>query len=149
MAVWQNLIIQLGISALVVFAGFKIAMVLIEKWSTGDAARTKVVQDGFTAITARHDEVLRTMNEHQTAETKVLVELAGKINGIGIQIATALELTPVHGIPKAEIDPATVHDEDPTPTEIPHPRVVGAGGPRQPRPASSPGEWGPMRPKKA
>jgi hypothetical protein len=102
---WTNLIIQLGISGLIVFAGFKISMKLIDHWARGDAERTKNIGEGFVAITSRHEMVMQTINEHQASELQVLNGLAMAIQRVESRVDTVLDLTPIRGIRQLQPQP--------------------------------------------
>lgn len=166
MAVWQNIIIQLGISALIVFAVFKIAMLLINKWAERDAARTKTIEDGFRAITdahadvlkqtndnhlalvsqqhANHATVMRIMNEHQQQELELIAKFRIDLNRLDSKMSTALDLTPVGGTPR--IDPNVIVDKS-----IDEPTTPVDRPPVKPRAQSVPGipravtEYGPFQ----
>lgn len=147
---WSNIIIQLGISALVLYVVYRIAILLITRWAENDKQRIKVVSDGFTSITSSHEKMVETFNEshraivdlvnfHQQTELQILKNHEAALTGLDIKIATALDLTPVRGIPRAEVVAGTIESEDDTPTPVERP----------PRAASHPGTaWGPVRPQK-
>lgn len=129
---WVNLIIQLGISGLVVFAGFKIAILLITRWSqaetertkafaTAEQARTSEIAAGFRADTMAHQELAKYMNQ----QTSILGRLEGKIDA-------AFDLTPVRGIKEYSMRTVEVTDselvvaakEEEASSTIVEPRVV-------------------------
>jgi len=97
-AQWQQLIIQLGISGLIVFVGYRIAMRLIDRWTqtesertkvwaTAEDARTKTIQDGFKSDIDAHNEITKAI----TKQVSVLSRLEGKVDA-------AFDLTPVRGV---------------------------------------------------
>lgn len=47
---YEQLILQLGVCGAVIWAVVKLGVVFIERWSTAEAARTKVLADGFAAM---------------------------------------------------------------------------------------------------
>jgi hypothetical protein len=125
-SLWANLIIQLGIAGLVVFAGFKIAILLINRWSQAESERTKQLGEsevartqeiaaGFRADTEAHREMASYMNQ----QTSILSRLEGKFDA-------AFDLTPVRGIKEyavrsVEVAAAGLVEEG---SSIPEPRVV-------------------------
>jgi hypothetical protein len=143
-SLWANLIIQLGISGLVVFAGYKVAILLINRWTqmegerskafaTAEQARTAEIAEGFRADTSAHRELAKYMNE----QTQILSRLEGKFDA-------AFDLTPVRGV--KEYVTRTVEVADPGLESLapsipePLPRVV--------IPRKTPTEYGPTkRPK--
>jgi hypothetical protein len=143
---WSNLIIQLGISALVLFVGYQIAMKLIDKWSEGDAKRTEYIQEGFKADISAHQEITKTM--------QVLANQFFRVEG---KLDTVLDLTPVRGIsridpmdaiPQPRRTPSVILEEaasgekpeDVTPTDRPPPQPLPP--PKQPRASSVGGMYG-------
>lgn len=90
---WENLIVQLGISGLVVYVGFKVAMKLIDKWSQGDSERTQAIKEGFAADIAAHNEITKTMIAMQSQMSRT----EGKLDIV-------LDLTPVRALHAAQID---------------------------------------------
>ncbi len=114
MDIW-NLGASLGIGGLIAIGFYKIAMVLIRVWTTGDAARTKVIGDGFKAITDSHaalievvrdqgERMLAAMNDHRRYIDASFSNIDKSINALEVRVSTALDLTPVRGIPKAELE---------------------------------------------
>lgn len=114
MDIW-NLGASLGIGGLIAIGFYKIAMVLIRVWTTGDAARTKVIGDGFKAITDSHAaliDVVRDQAQEQTAAANdqrryidaTFANIDKSINALEVRVSTALDLTPVRGIPKADLE---------------------------------------------
>lgn len=118
---WQNLIIQLGVSGLIVYGGIRIALLLIDRWSVAEAARTKAITEGFTGLGGKVDL-------HHTADIESHRELGEGIAEIRGKLDEARwyrdEFTPV-GPPPApprrtatpargvrSPRPGTHHDED-------------------------------------
>lgn len=98
MSSWETLIIQLGIAGAVLLLGYKLALVLIEKWSEGDLARTEAhitserertlaIAAGFAQITTSHS---------QLAEQARAIEVG--LERLDAKVATVLDLTPVRGV---------------------------------------------------
>ena len=94
---WNTIIVQLGISALIVFVAYKIGMKLIDHWAKNDAQRTVVIGAGFEAIVARHETTIAVINEHQTSELSVIHSIKEEVRVLTTRIDTALDLTPMHG----------------------------------------------------
>lgn len=122
---WSNLIVQLGISALVLFVVYKIGMVLVVNMRTADsertiamakaeADRTMAIREGFTAVASAQNALVATVTLMQS---QVLASINGmqnqlvsSINGMQNQnyrmegkLDTVLDLTPVRGMMKAEL----------------------------------------------
>src|SRR5574337_838411 len=152
---WGNIIIQLGISSLVLYVVYKIAVLLITRWAENDQKRIKVVGDGFQAITNSHEKMVEALNEshreivnlvnyHQQAELQILKNHEAALVGLDIKVATALDLTPVRGIPRADVVAGTIEtQDDDTPTPVERPTERPARAPSHPGSA-----WGPLRPAK-
>lgn len=118
-SLWAQLILQLGISGLIVFTGFKIAMKLIEQWTKNEAvrtaawtaaeeSRTKVIQDGFRSDIEAHGEITKYIHTHTT----VLSRIEGKIDA-------AFDLTPVKGVRDYETKPSQLSEESAVPRPTP------------------------------
>lgn len=114
MDIW-NLGASLGIGGLIAIGFYKIAMVLIRVWTAGDTARTKVTGDGFKAITDSHAaliEVVResnqamiaAMNDQRRYIDATFANIDKSINALEVRVSTALDLTPVRGVPKIDMD---------------------------------------------
>jgi hypothetical protein len=146
--IWQNIIIQLGISALIVFCFYKIAMVLIEKWAMSDKARTETIGEGFKAITGAHEKVIDTMNAHQQNELGILNEHAKSLAALNSKIDTALDLTPVRGMTRAQLETSGPSSKVIVASDMREDAPSSSGDkPRIPaRAASSPGVYGPKKP---
>jgi hypothetical protein len=138
----ENIIIQLGISALVVlvlgYVGYKIAMKLIDKWAERDAERNKTYEDGFRQITTSHVQVLERVNEnhshvigvinaHQADELEQINNFRIELNRLDQKMSTALDLTPTRGLQLMEPS-ALDRDRDETPVD--RPPVPGVSAPR-------------------
>jgi hypothetical protein len=129
-SLWANLIIQLGISGLVVFAGYKIAILMINHWSQAEAERTKA---GATAEQARTHEIAQgfradveahqVLSGYMNQQTQILSRLEGKFDA-------AFDLTPVRGVKEYSMrtvevsDPGLVVKDDAPSSAIVEPRVV-------------------------
>lgn len=125
---WNTIIVQLGISALIVFVAYKIGMKLIDHWAKNDAQRTVVIGAGFEAIVQRHENTIQVINEHQSNELVVLNDIKTEVKILTTRIDTALDLTPIHGSRGVPIE---IPVEDPPPkraqTEPGKPgRITGA-----------------------
>lgn len=137
---WRQLILQSGISALVLYVAFKIAMKLIDKWSATEEARTKVIGDGFAADIAAHQAIAKTMGEWMVAFTR-----------LETKIDTAFDLTPVHGVRVQAFEQRSVIVDMDDIREEPDLQKTPPQGQKQRRtppqgvPAS--GTYGPKRPK--
>lgn len=169
----ENIIIQLGISALVVlvlgYVGYKIGVLLIQKWAISDAKRTEVYAQGFGQMAASHAAVMKQVNDnhalvlkqvndnhqhtlgvinaHQADELETIREVHLYLAALDSKVSTAMDLTPVRGIPRVE--PSVVLEDNPWERPTPKPRAAtGSGIPRAVT------EYGPMqsrpvqRPKK-
>jgi hypothetical protein len=134
----KDVIVQLGISALVVlvlgYVGYKIAMLLINKWAENDSRRTVAIQEGFKSITATHATVMQTVaenhhhvlsviNAHQADELEVINEFRVELTRLDQKVSTALELTPppmkVPILPNPPPETSTPVDRPP----VKHPRA--------------------------
>ena len=112
-----QLVLQLGIAGAMLFIGWKIATLLIEKWSIAEAARTKEIAEGFARVTGR-------VEAHHTADIQSHGELARGIAEIRGRLDEARwhreEFTPIGPIPQPPMRssglrsprPGTHHDED-------------------------------------
>jgi len=151
---WQTIIIQLGISGLIVYVGFKISMKLIDKWSHGDSERTQAIKEGFAADIAAHQQITITMQA-----------IANQISRTEGKLDTVLDLTPVRELRRIEVSELavqqTVHippkqppsvivdinqldEQEDTPVDRPTPTPH----PKQPRASSVGGMGGVYGPKK-
>lgn len=141
----KSVVLQLGISALVVlvlgFVGYKIAVLLINKWAAGDASRTTAISDGFKSITNGHASVLQTVNDnhehvlsvinkHQQDELEDIGNLRNDMTRLDQKLADVLHFTPVLGVPIPKVildrNVSATGDEGPTPVDRPpikHPRA--------------------------
>jgi hypothetical protein len=138
MATWQNLIIQLGISALVLFVVYRLALKIIGAAREADKERTAqlresdkernaVIAAGFQADTAAHQSIVVVLQGMMTN--------FGRIEG---KLDAALDLTPrpqqVPIMPELAQPSVIVamHDEETTPVDRPKPttptRGVSVGG---------------------
>lgn len=95
---WSNLVIQLGISGLVLYVVFRIGMKLIELQSKtdsertaamakSDSERTEAIRAGFAADIAAHNAITSVMQTMQNQNYRMEAKLD-----------TVLDLTPVRGI---------------------------------------------------
>jgi hypothetical protein len=91
----EQLFLQLGIAGALVFVGWKVSTLLIEKWSVGEAARTKAIAEGFAAITGKVDA-------HHTADLQAHAELGESVANIrGLltrEDSPVKRKTPVRGV---------------------------------------------------
>lgn len=144
----ENIIIQLGISALVVlvlgYVGYKVAVLLINKWANGDAKRTEATQQGFRDLIKQmhenHQHVLSVINAHQADELETINEIRTDHRVLVSRIETALELTPIRGAKRADPDQETPVDRPPVKppraaTGSGIPKVITEYGPFQPKPS--------------
>lgn len=149
---WQNLIVQLGISGLVVYVVFRIGMKLIENMRITDSERTEAIRQGFAADIRAHDAIVNTM----TALGSHFSRVEGKLD-------TMLDLTPVRemrrvtqediasdardAIPKRKIPSVMVDidqlDEDDTPVDR---HGAQSKTPKPQRASSVAGIYGPKKP---
>lgn len=149
---WQNLIVQLGISGLVVYVVFRIGMKLIENMRVTDSERTEAIRQGFAADIAAHHEITKTMSALGNQFSRV----EGKLDSL-------LDLTPVremraahddHGdaiprrkIPSVLVDLNQLDEEDDTPVDRPDRQTPPPKGvQKQSRPSSIAGIYGPKKP---
>lgn len=164
---WSNLIVQLGISALVLFVVFRIGMKLIENNAKSDAARTDAIKDGFAADIAAHQAISSTMQAMQTAVTAAMTGLQNQFYRVEGKLDTVLDLTPVRGLrgieaadlavtpePSVVVDKSLTEDDDTPVDRPPQPQQShDAPGLKKPRPSSVGGVYGiggvpPHKPKR-
>jgi len=142
---WSNIIIQLGVSALVIFVGFKLAMRLIAAWTAAEKERnatlaqaekdrTAAIATGFKALvdsfSADLKDVVATLRQGFSEcrnDTKAIQRIVDRLEGKFDQV---LDLTPVrqmtamhegHREPKVIID-SDLHSEETTPPAGPSPK---------------------------
>lgn len=152
---WQQLIIQLGISALVLYVVFRIFMKLIDHQAKAesdrvlaqakaDSERTLAIREGFAADIAAHNAITTVMQTMQNQNYRMEAKLD-----------TVLDLTPVRGIKRAHMDsdgvpqlrkpPSVIVDmkeleeQENTPVDRPEPHRPA---PKQPRAPSAGGIYG-------
>lgn len=151
----ENIIIQLGISALVVlvlgYVGYKIAVLLINKWAHGDAKRTEEFSNGFRLMAASHERVMQQVNEnhqhvlsvinaHQADELETMQTFRVELNRLDVKISTAMELTP----PPIMIDSAN----EATPVDRPPVKIPPKPPRAQTGPIAYPTQYIQLKPKK-
>lgn len=125
MTSWETLIIQLGVAGAVLLLGYKLALVLINKWSEGDKARTEAhttaerertatIATGFAQITSSHGQ------SHSQIMTLVQ-DIQVSLERLDARVATVMDLTPVHGtrIPKPPAASTPISEEKPEKTTTP------------------------------
>jgi prolyl oligopeptidase PreP (S9A serine peptidase family) len=158
---WTTLIIQLGISGLVLYVAFRIFMKLIDHQAKADSERTiamakaesertQAIREGFAADVAAHNSITMVMQKMQNQNYRMEAKLD-----------TVLDLTPVRGIlreradsdeqvpvkktppPSVIVNMNELDDDDDTPVDRPEqtPRT-----PTQPRASSVAGVYGPKKP---
>jgi hypothetical protein len=110
---WTNLIIQLGISGLVLYVVFRIGMRLIDHQSRtdsertaamakSDSERTEAIRQGFAADIAAHNAITDVMRKMQNQNYRMEAKLD-----------VVLDLTPVRGIARARVDSDGVPTQKP------------------------------------
>jgi hypothetical protein len=138
-ALWQQLIIQLGISGLIVFVGYKIAIKFIEAWSRAEAERTKMtaaaeadrtkaIEAGFRSDIDAHNAIVQVLQRHM----QVLSRVEGKLDA-------AFDYTPVRGQRDYELRERPPDSDPPIPRAIPSRNTPAKGVPSQ-------GAYGPDKP---
>jgi hypothetical protein len=65
---FEQIALQLGVSGAIVYVVWKVATLLIEKWSIAESERTRSIAAGFAAITGKVDQ-------HHTADLRSHQEL--------------------------------------------------------------------------
>lgn len=105
-----NIFVQFGIGGLVLWVGYAIAMKLIDKWALGDAARTKVIEEGFKAITNSHERVLDRIDSNHILMLQQVHTLAIGVNRLDAKISHHFDLTP----PPMTIPPPMMMQPSPT-----------------------------------
>lgn len=163
MAVWQNLIIQLGISALVLFVVYKIGLKLLANQRAADEERAKSAAESERERNKVFQEGFRSIVDTQLQFSHGLQRIMMWCNSIGGQLATVLDLTPVKmqmpTMPptNASSTPASpptviVEDHDDTPVDRPVDRpskpVVKRESPVHGTPIVSGGAYGPIQPSR-
>ena len=133
---WENLVIQLGVAGAVLLVAYKLALVLIHKWSEGDKARTEAhtvserdrtaaIAAGFAQIMAGHGSLLERAQSIERG-----------IDRLDVKVSTAMDLTPVRGVrqlpdeDRAASDPdqkPETKKRDTSPTGVKIPRSVTSG----------------------
>lgn len=137
----KDVIIQLGISALVVlvlgYVGYKIAVLVINKWAMGDAKRTEQIGEGFRQMASTNASVMQQVNanhalvmqqvndnhqhslsviaEHQAAGIEYVHAIRVELAQLDSSVRTALDLTPIRGVPfvrRPTPVPHEVEDDD-------------------------------------
>lgn len=158
---WTNLIIQLGISALVLFVVFKLAMKSLENMSKSDSERTMAIKEGFAADTAAHQAMAAAIKGMSDQFSTSLLQMASANARVEGKLDTVLDLTPVREMHKANIDDLSIDplgpkvivdrnqidaDEEDTPVDRPaDSRPLQPV--KQPRASSVGGLYGPKKPK--
>jgi hypothetical protein len=97
---FEQIALQLGISGAVLFVAWKVAILLIEKWSQAETDRTKAIGEGFAAITG-------TVAQHHTADLRShqelgegIAEIRGLLSRDDSQVkAVEKRRTPPQGVP--------------------------------------------------
>lgn len=157
---WSNIVVQLGISALVLFVVYKIGMLLINRnaestkernriYADAEKERTIAIKEGFAADMSAHQQIAVAM--------QTLSNYNNRIEG---KLDTVLDLTPVRGILRMQdINPSIADD---LPATQPKKRTPASGIPlheqdtpldrptiiKQPRAQSPVGIYGPTPPKR-
>lgn len=99
MNVWQ-VVVQLGVSGLVVFVAYKLGMALIDRWATAELARAKATAEGFAALVGKVDA-------HHTADIQSHAAMGAQLAGISARLDERRHTPPsgvrvLRGLPKAE-----------------------------------------------
>lgn len=111
--------LQLGISGLLIYAGVKIALILIANWREAEKERTAALAAGFTALVNKVDTHHTSDIESHRDMSNGIAELKGKLETIeGWQERSDVKpipqkpktQTPVRGIRAPR--PGTHHDEE-------------------------------------
>ena len=84
----EQLGLQLGIAGALIFAGVKVALVLIANWREAEKERTAAVAAGFTMLVGKVDE-------HTKADLAAQAEVREDLAHLTSRIDTAFELTPI------------------------------------------------------
>lgn len=125
---WTQLILQLGISGLIVWAGYKIARLLIERWASNEAKRTEIIGESFSKLVGKVEAHHTSDLESHRAMGEAIVEVSTKLD-------VAFGLTPVRGV--REVPPPEDEDTDP---ESPH-AIEAQSAPTKPRPPTNAGTY--------
>jgi hypothetical protein len=125
---WENLIVQLGISGLVLFVVYQLGLKLIKVWresekernanlSQNEKERNAAISAGFQADTAAHQQLVQVMQQimRWCARIESKIDTAFDLTPRPQEIPT---IPPMQPIPSVVIDP-TLHDNDITPVEGP------------------------------
>lgn len=139
MNLW-NLGASLGIGGLIAIGFYKIAIVLINAWTKGDAARSLAISEGFKSITDanadllgtyhdNHTALLNALSQYQQTTNTAIAQIAGDVRALDAATRTAFDLTPVRPqfIPKEKLEQrtpgarpvTTVDDDKDTPVDRP------------------------------
>lgn len=144
---WSNLIVQLGISALVLFVVFRMGMKLIENNAKSESERTQAIREGFQTDTAAHTQLASAMQDMANAVAEGMTELEKQFSRVEGKMDAFLDLTPVRGIRAASVHNT---DDETTPVDRPaeRPTPNPAKQQKQPRAGSLGGVGGIYGPKK-
>lgn len=134
---WSNIIIQLGIAALIVVVSYQLARLLIEKWSEGDKERTAAQKSAMDSLSTSINNLAASFKADLRDCTSSVTALGNQtnttINALGQQLTRidtnlefVLELTPVKNMmasheipykakPKVIVSPDLQSDHDDTP----------------------------------
>lgn len=125
----EQLLLQLGVAGALLFVVYKIALVVIDRWSKAEEARTKVLADGFVSLVNKVDN-------HHNADIASHREMGEALVEVNTKLDTAFGLTPVRGVkaPNVEAD-----DEDTDP-QSPH-AIENQSIPTKPRPTTQGGQY--------
>lgn len=107
--------LQLGIAGLLVVVGYKIAILLISRWSATEKERTSALTTGLQQIAA-------SINQHSVADLQshaTLGEAVARIDGkLDALLDQRERYTPIHGVPTG-VPRGEFGDEHSTPVEVP------------------------------
>lgn len=131
METWQTIGVQMGIAGLISIIGYRIALVLINAWTTSEAARTKALAEAEKDRTAAITSGFKSVTDVHASLLSQQTNLALKIVALDSKISTIFDLTPVHGttippgVREALTTPsAPLQDVDGEYDAIPEPKVI-------------------------